>query len=84
MHTPSTSAKPTARSILQGLECARPTCPCHGSAKRGRGLTHCPGHDDRSPSLSVREGDRTVLLHCFASCKSADVVAALRERGLWS
>lgn len=38
----------------------------------------CPAHDDRSPSLSVREaGDGRVLLHCFAGCHADAVVAAL-------
>lgn len=38
----------------------------------------CPAHEDRAPSLSVRETpDGTVLLHCFAGCEVADVLAAL-------
>ena len=29
----------------------------------------CPAHDDRGPSLSIRElGDGRVLAHCFAGC----------------
>jgi len=28
----------------------------------------CPAHRDRSPSFSVREGERGLLLHCFAGC----------------
>lgn len=43
----------------------------------GRWLARCPAHDDRTPSLSVREtGDGTVLIHCWAGCAAADVVAA--------
>lgn len=47
--------------------------------KSGRGYTaRCPAHEDRSASLSVSEGtDGRVLLHCFAGCGAADVVAAL-------
>ena len=38
----------------------------------------CPAHADKKPSLSVREGDDgRVLVHCFAGCPAADVVAAL-------
>lgn len=38
----------------------------------------CPAHDDRNPSLSVKEGDNdAVLIHCFAGCEVADIVAAL-------
>lgn len=38
----------------------------------------CPAHNDRSPSLSVSEGDDgRVLLHCHAGCEAGAVVAAL-------
>lgn len=38
----------------------------------------CPAHDDQHPSLSIREGDDgRILLHCWAGCKTADVLAAL-------
>lgn len=38
----------------------------------------CPAHDDKHPSLSVAEGgDGRCLVHCFAGCKTEDVVAAL-------
>lgn len=39
----------------------------------------CPAHDDRRPSLSIRElDDGRVLLHCFGGCAVDEVVAALR------
>ena len=38
----------------------------------------CPAHDDKGPSLSVRElPDGRVLLYCFAGCDAGDVVAAV-------
>ena len=38
----------------------------------------CPAHDDKSPSLVIRENtDGAVLLHCFAGCAPSAVVAAL-------
>jgi KaiC/GvpD/RAD55 family RecA-like ATPase/biotin operon repressor len=40
----------------------------------------CPAHTDSTPSLSVRLGDRGVLLRCFAGCTHQDVVAALGMR----
>ena len=43
----------------------------------GRWIACCPAHDDRSPSLSVRDDGGTVLLHCFGGCAAADVVAAV-------
>ena len=44
----------------------------------GTFLARCPTHDDRRPSLSIREcDDGRVLLHCFAGCAVDDVVAAV-------
>ena len=40
-------------------------------------LCVCPAHDDRSPSLSVRAGERAVLFHCFAGCAQSEILAAL-------
>ncbi|WP_156762722.1 CHC2 zinc finger domain-containing protein [Woeseia oceani] len=44
---------------------------------KGRYLARCPAHDDRTPSLSVRDTGDRVLLHCFAGCDALDVVHAL-------
>jgi len=44
----------------------------------GRWLARCPAHEDRSPSLSIRDtDDGRTLLHCFAGCSVEQVVAAL-------
>lgn len=41
-------------------------------------VARCPAHQDRNASLSLAEGNGgTVLLHCFADCPAADVVAAV-------
>ncbi|MBI3767814.1 MAG: hypothetical protein HY271_04870 [Deltaproteobacteria bacterium] len=41
-------------------------------------LARCPSHDDRSPSLAVREGDGgRVLLHDHAGCTIEAIVAAI-------
>jgi len=45
------------------------------------GLCRCPAHDDRSPSLSVRVGRTSLLLHCFAGCTATEVLKALRASG---
>lgn len=38
----------------------------------------CPAHDDRSPSLLIREAeDGRLLLKCFAGCSADDVVSAI-------
>ena len=46
-------------------------------------IVRCPAHDDRSPSLSMRRCDGKLLVRCHAGCSHAQVIAALRERGLW-
>jgi len=44
----------------------------------GRWIARCPGHDDRGPSLSLRElEDGRVLLHCFAGCVPHNVLGAM-------
>lgn len=43
----------------------------------GKWIARCPSHEDRSPSLSIREtGDGRVLLHCFGGCAAGDVLGA--------
>lgn len=43
-----------------------------------RWLARCPAHDDRRASLAVRElDDGRVLVHDFAGCSVADVLAAV-------
>ena len=38
----------------------------------------CPGHDDHTPSLSIREvEDGKVLLKCWSGCGAAEIVSAL-------
>jgi hypothetical protein len=52
-----------------------------GRGARGHGENIslcCPAHDDRHPSLSVREGDDgRVLAHCFAGCTPEEVFSAI-------
>ncbi|WP_447975379.1 DNA primase [Nitrospira sp. Kam-Ns4a] len=57
--------------ILAQLEGVRP----RGA---GRWMARCPAHDDRTPSLSIAQGERGVLIHCFAGCTLAEIAAALK------
>lgn len=60
-----------ANTILDRLEGVRGRGP-------GRWVARCPAHEDRSPSLSIREtGDGTILIHDFAGCSPSDVLAAV-------
>lgn len=54
--------------------------------RSGKGwMVCCPAHDDRTPSLSIGQGtDGKILVKCFAGCAQERVLAALKERGLWT
>lgn len=57
--------------LLSRLDSPKETSPQQWLAK-------CPAHEDKSPSLAIRElPDGRVLLYCFAGCYSADVLASL-------
>ena len=59
--------------LLSRLEKVRQTAS-------GEWVACCPAHDDRSPSLSVKDsGDGRILVHCFAGC---EVLAVLAMVGL--
>ena len=47
--------------------------------KNGAGWTaKCPGHDDKTPSLSISEGrEGRILLKCFAGCTTEAIIAAM-------
>lgn len=46
--------------------------------RNGSWTACCPAHDDKGPSLSVRETpDGRVLLHCFAGCETQSVVESV-------
>lgn len=49
----------------------------------GRWMAQCPAHQDKGPSLSIREeDDGRILVHCFAGC---DTYSVLQSVGLdWS
>ena len=43
----------------------------------GKWSALCPAHSDNSPSLSIHEGDRGLLLRCFAGCRLEEICASL-------
>jgi putative DNA primase/helicase len=57
-----------------------------GGRKAGIGwAARCLAHDDRTPSLSIRDADDgKLLVHCHAGCDQERVIAVLRRRGLWT
>lgn len=40
-------------------------------------LACCPSHDDRSPSLSIKQVDDRILVHCFSGCEAGSILAAV-------
>jgi len=56
--------------LLSKLEKVKPTGPARWKAC-------CPAHDDKGPSLSIREtDDGRALVHCFAGCSVHEIVQA--------
>jgi len=45
-------------------------------------LSHGIGRGDIHPSLSIADGERGILVHCFGGCDPRDVLDALRGLGL--
>lgn len=43
----------------------------------GRYKAICPAHDDRSPSLAIKDDGGRLLLHCFGGCETSDVLGAI-------
>lgn len=61
------SAAENLLSRLQGVK-----------GRNGSWVARCPSHQDKSPSLAVRElDDGRVLLHCFAGCSTESVVSSV-------
>jgi len=49
-----------------------------GVKKNGKGyVARCPAHQDKNPSLSVREAEDRILMHCFKGCDIKDICAAI-------
>lgn len=47
----------------------------------GRWLACCPAHDDRKPSLSIREtADGILLIKCWSGCSAAEILDAVGLR----
>lgn len=44
----------------------------------GKWIACCPAHDDKTPSLSVKEdSDGTILLYCFAGCSAEEIIGSV-------
>lgn len=43
----------------------------------GQYMAKCPAHEDRSPSLGVKDNGDKIIINCFAGCSVDDVVSAI-------
>jgi len=48
-----------------------------GPDRSGNYKCHCPAHNDKQSSLSVKDGDRGIVLKCHANCRTEDICRAL-------
>lgn len=63
---------------MSAIELILSRLPKHQERGNGQHIAACPAHDDRSPSLSIREAeDGKVLLQCFAGCTVEEICGAL-------
>lgn len=61
----------SAENLIQRLDKVKKT-------GRDKWQACCPAHDDKGPSLAVREmDDGRVLIHCFAGCGAAEILSAI-------
>ena len=60
----------TAAELLPLLEGVR-------SRGQGKWSAKCPAHADKSPSLTIAEGDRGLLLKCWAGCTIEEITSRL-------
>jgi hypothetical protein len=60
----------TANDFLAHLEGVRPRGP-------GRWTAKCAAHTDKTPSLSITEGERGILLRCWAGCSIDEICHSL-------
>jgi hypothetical protein len=65
--------KMTTHPILSLLDSVR-------SRGTGKWSAKCPAHPDRSPSLSIAEGQKGLLLKCWAGCTIQEITSALGLR----
>lgn len=66
--------------MMQTAEIAAALGGAHGSGKWWR--CRCPVHGSRGPSLALRDGERALVVKCWAGCDPREVLAELRRRGL--
>ena len=48
------------------------------STGRGTYIACCPAHEDRNPSMTIRDcGDGRILMHCFGGCDTTSILESI-------
>ena len=48
-----------------------------GARGASKWLARCPAHEDKNPSLAIAEGERGLLVKCWAGCTLEEITRAL-------
>lgn len=56
--------------LISRLDKVRSTGP-------GSWIACCPAHEDKTPSMTVRDVEDKVLVHCFAGCPAESILGAV-------
>jgi len=40
-------------------------------------IVRCPSHEDKSPSLSIKDGDKGILMYCHAGCRVEEICSKI-------
>jgi hypothetical protein len=68
-----TITRSPVEQLLSRLDGVRQTAP-------NQYIARCPAHDDKTPSLSIRDVDDRVLVNCFGGCAPSAVLDAVGLR----
>ncbi len=68
--TPESITYSRASEILNRLEKVKRT-------GQDKWIACCPAHDDKSPSLAIRDCNGTILLKCFGGCNVNEICSAI-------
>ena len=71
------SRSPQGRGLIAPIQAFLGRLDRVRPAGDGKWYARCPAHDDKGPSLSVRDTGERVLVHCFAGCDPEDILSAV-------
>lgn len=74
-----------ANDVARPVASAETIAAALKAKKSGSGWTcSCVSHEDKNPSMSIREVNGKTLVKCHAGCSQEALISELEHRGLWS